>query len=127
METYRPTVEPVDPEMSPLTRCGCGCVSVCELALLLFLLLGGPGVSLQGRAPGRHKNKGGKSHRLCGIMEFIMDSSICGSVYLCVRHTVSVVGSDVLRIAEPCCEFVVVVKVSQLGTVGIFSVSWIRI
>lgn len=102
-------------------------MSACELALLLFLLLAGPGVSLQGRVPGRHKNKGGKSHRLCGIIEFIMDYSICGFVYLCVRHTVSVVGSDVLRIAELCCEFVVVVKVSQLGTVGIFSVSWIRI
>ncbi|KAM9538757.1 roundabout homolog 2-like [Salvelinus alpinus] len=49
--------------MSPLTRCGCGCVSVCEMALLLFLLLGGPGVSLQGRAPGRHKNKGGSRLR----------------------------------------------------------------
>ncbi|XP_052313218.1 roundabout homolog 2-like isoform X2 [Oncorhynchus keta] len=49
--------------MSPRTRCGCGCVSACELALILFLLLGGPEVSLQGRAPGRHRNKGGSRLR----------------------------------------------------------------
>ncbi|XP_028976999.1 roundabout homolog 2 isoform X3 [Esox lucius] len=47
--------------MAPRTRCGC--VSVYELALLLFLLVGGPMVSLQGRAPGRHRNKGGSRLR----------------------------------------------------------------
>eukprot|EP00063_Salmo_salar_P018783 XP_013993618.1 PREDICTED: roundabout homolog 2-like [Salmo salar] len=59
----RSTGARLSPEMSPLTRCGCGCVSACELALLLFLLLAGPGVSLQGRVPGRHKNKGGSRLR----------------------------------------------------------------
>ncbi|KAL0994173.1 hypothetical protein UPYG_G00118740 [Umbra pygmaea] len=45
--------------MSPRTSCGC----VYGLAVLLFLLLGGPEVSLQGRTPGRHRNKGGSRLR----------------------------------------------------------------
>ncbi|XP_031427689.1 roundabout homolog 2-like isoform X2 [Clupea harengus] len=43
-----------------LARNQCGFFSACELALILSLLLGGPGVTRQGRAQGRHRNKGSR-------------------------------------------------------------------
>ncbi|XP_028838769.1 roundabout homolog 2-like isoform X2 [Denticeps clupeoides] len=46
-----------------LSRNHGGLLSACELALLLSLLMGSPGVTRQGRAQGRHRNKGGSRLR----------------------------------------------------------------